>query len=117
MAKKYDFSNLNNRAVFGVYEESGKENENTGQRDIVFVPKMTLWTELYKRTFFQNITIQGTDLKDSETLIVRHNRNVAGMQGVHFSGHEYRILNIYFGANTVNDYDLITIRERVEKHG
>lgn len=109
IARKFLPSLFNKKIQVGTIKSV--ENDNTGDYDETFVPKMTLSAYPQKRSINQTYKLLNTDFEDSIVLIVRHNSALNNQLKVIYNGDQYDIINIS-SDDSLNymAYDYLTVK-------
>ena len=102
-------ADFNQKAQFGKVKTV--KNDFTGATSKEFVKKLELWFASKTRTLSQQYQLQGTQLENSRTIIIRHNANVEKLTIVKIGDTQYEI-DSYSPDETSNiiRYDYLTLK-------
>ena len=93
------------------------QNENSGVNETHFKAQFTVWAMPYTRTMSQNLSLMGTNYKDSVQIVIRHNSSVVKQLAVQYNDQLYQIIdNNVDDSNQVISYDILTL-QLIQKAG
>lgn len=112
---KFSPEQFNRQLQIGTVEST--QNENTGANETRFKTQFTVWAMPYTRSMAQNLSLMGTDCKDSIQLVIRHNSAVIKQLVVQYNDQLYEIVNDSVDdSNIVISYDILTL-QLIQKAG
>lgn len=109
MALIKDPSRLNKRAAFGTVQSVELPS---GISKPQFVSLMTVWCAIWVRSLSQQYQLIGTNLEDTQTIVIRHNPGIDDSMKVQIDDNTYTIVSINPDESTsIITYDTVTIRK------
>lgn len=117
--KAINYSRMNLRIEFGVFDDTGTPNPNTGESVKGFVPKQTVWAGEWSVNLTQDLTLQGLGIKNGRVFFVRHNPELGFCTYLRIGGESGDVFKIDNSSvddgSQVNGFDLITCHKDVNK--
>lgn len=107
---KINLADFNHKLSLGKIESV--KNPNTGATARKFKSVLTLWFASKNRTLTQQYQLQGTDLENTRTVVIKHNKLSEGMTLALIDGVQYNIVNYSPDeTNNVIRYDYLTLEK------
>ncbi|MCJ1993799.1 phage head closure protein [Lactococcus piscium] len=106
---KINLADFNHKLSLGNVESV--KNPNTGATARKFKAEITLWFASKTRTLAQQYQLQGTDLENTRTVIIKHNKQADGLTVALIDGVQYNIVSYSPDeTNNVIRYDYLTLK-------